>query len=36
MECYLEYRKKLVEKPAIFKATVKAKLVLLENAVVYF
>ena len=36
-EYYHEYRKKnLTEKPATFKATIKAKLVLLENAIVFF
>ena len=36
MEYYVEYRKKkLIEGHAIFKATIKIKLVLLENAVVY-
>ena len=27
---------KLIEKPAIFKTTIKTTLVLLENAIVYF
>ena len=35
MEYYVEYRKKNIEGHAIFKATIKIKLVLLENAVVY-
>ena len=35
MEYYLEYRRELTEKHTIFKATIKAKLVLIENAVVY-
>ena len=32
----LNIEEKLIEKPAIFKATIKTKLVLLENAIVYF
>ena len=32
----LNIEEKLIEKPAVFKATVKTKLVLLENAIVYF
>ena len=37
MEYYLEYkRKKPIEKPAIFKVTVKTKLLLPENAIVCF
>ena len=32
----LNIEEKFIEKPAIFKATIKTKLVLLENAIVYF
>ena len=32
----LNIEEKLIEKHAIFKATIKTKLVLLENAIVYF
>ena len=32
----LNIEEKLIENPAIFKATIKTKLVLLENAIVYF
>ena len=32
----LNIKEKLIEKHAIFKAAIKTKLVLLENAVVYF
>ena len=33
MEYYLEYKRKTYKKPAIFKATIKTKLVLLENVI---
>ena len=32
----LDIEEKLVEEPAIFKKTIKTKLVLLENAIVFF
>ena len=32
----LNIEEKLIEKRAIFKATIKTKLLLLENAIVYF
>ena len=36
VEYYLEYRRKNIQNPAIFKTIINTKLVLLENAIVYF